>query len=89
MAYSPLDQGRLGGKPGLKAVAARHGVTPLQIALAWSMLREGVLSIPKAGRIEHVEQNRAAADLELSAEDVLALDAAFAPPKGKRSLEIL
>ena len=89
MAYSPLEQGRLAGKPALDAIGRRHGVGALQVALAWSMRTDGVLTIPKASDAEHVRQNRAAADLVLTAQDLAELDAAFPPPKGKRSLEIL
>lgn len=89
MAYSPLEQGRLARNQALGAVARRHGVTPLQIALAWTLRGDGVLSIPKAGVIEHVRQNRAAADIDLSPDDIAALDAAFPPPTKRRSLEIL
>ena len=39
MAYSPVEQGRLAGHPALGAVAERHGVTGLQVALAWLLRR--------------------------------------------------
>lgn len=89
MAYSPLEQGRLAGNRVLAEVARRHGVTALQVALAWVLGRDGVIVIPKAARIDHVRQNRAALDLELTAEDRGELDKAFPPPHGKRPLEIL
>lgn len=89
MAYSPLEQGRLAGHRALGAVAGRHGVTELQVALAWVLQREGVIAIPKATRLDHVRQNRAALDLRLTPEDRAELDAAFPPPRGKQPLEIL
>lgn len=89
MAYSPLEQGRLSGNRALAEVARRHGVTDMQAALAWVLGRDGVIAIPKAARIDHVRQNRAALDLGLTAEDRAELDKAFPPPRGKRPLEIL
>jgi len=89
MAYSPLEQGRLAGNRTLAEVARRHGVTEMQAALAWVLGRDGVIAIPKAARIDHVRQNRAALDLKLTAEDRAGLDKAFPPPRAKRPLEIL
>jgi len=89
MAYSPIEQGRLLGHPALTSVAGRHGATEAQIALAWVMRHPDVIAIPKAGRLVHVDENRAALDIVLSAEDFEALDAAFPPPRRKRALEML
>ncbi len=89
MAYSPLEQGRLAEDRTLAEVAARHGVTALQVALAWVLERDGVLAIPKASRLDHVRQNRAALDIRLTDADRTALDAAFPPPTSKRPLDIL
>ncbi|OTA40500.1 MAG: oxidoreductase, partial [Symbiobacterium thermophilum] len=60
MAYSPIEQGRILGNPALRRVAARHGATPAQVALAWLLRQKDVMVIPKAGRPEHVRENRAA-----------------------------
>jgi diketogulonate reductase-like aldo/keto reductase len=89
MAYSPVEQGRLLGHARLKAVAARHGVTPAQVAIAWVLRKEGVVTIPKAGTLVHVRENRATLDLQLSAEDIADLDQAFPPPRGPTPLELL
>ena len=89
MAYSPIEQGRMLGHPGLAGVASRHGATPAQVALAWVLRRDGVCAIPKAGTDEHVRENRAALELRLTDEDLADLDAAFPPPSGPRPLEIL
>jgi diketogulonate reductase-like aldo/keto reductase len=89
MAYSPIEQGRILDKPGLAKLAKARGVTPAQLALAWLLHQENTVVIPKAGRPEHVRENAAALDIRLSAEELAALDAAFPPPKGKRSLEML
>ncbi len=89
MAYSPLEQGRLLNNKTLASIAARHGVSPAQVALAWTLREGGVMTIPKASGLDHVAENRAAWDLNLNAEDLNALDDAFPPPRGKRSLAIL
>ncbi|WP_018260225.1 aldo/keto reductase [Methylobacterium sp. WSM2598] len=89
MAYSPVEQGRLPGDGALAAVAARHGATPYQVALAFTLRRPGVMAIPKAGRLAHVQENARAADLALDAEDLAALDAAFPPPRRKTPLAML
>ena len=88
IAYSPVEQGRLPEGGALAKVAATRGVTPYQVALAWAM-RDGAIAIPKAASPAHVRDNRAAADLSLSAEDLAVLDAAFAPPTRRRALDML
>ncbi len=89
MAYSPLEQGRIANIDALRTVAVRHGVQPLQVALAWVLRRDGVIAIPKTSTIEHVEQNRVAHDLVLDARDLEDLDQAFPPPDRKQMLEML
>ncbi len=90
MAYSPVGQGgRLLRNRALAEVAARHGVTPAQAAIAWTLRDPNVISIPKAADPAHVRQNAAARDIRLSAEDLATLDAAFAPPARKRALAML
>ncbi len=89
MAYSPIEQGRVLGHAALGRVAARHGVTPAQAALAWVLRLDGIVAIPKASDPEHVRQNRAALDLRLTEEDLSELDRAFPPPTAKKPLELL
>jgi diketogulonate reductase-like aldo/keto reductase len=89
MAYSPIEQGRLLADRILAAIAVRIGATPAQVALAWTMRRDGVIAIPKAGSINHVRENRAAADLVLSDADLATLDGAFPRPRTRRPLEML
>lgn len=93
MAYSPLEstgreQAALLDNPGLRAVAAAHGVTPAQVALAWVLHQDGVIAIPKAVDPVHLRANRAAADIRLSADDLAALDRAFPPPRRARALDM-
>ena len=86
MAYSPLDQGAIASNVALKAVARRLGATPAQVALAWVLRDPNVVAIPKATKLEHVRENRAAADLVLDALSLQALDEAFPPPRRKSPL---
>ncbi|MEG3171467.1 aldo/keto reductase [Sphingomonas sp. ZB1N12] len=81
MAYSPVEQGRLVSDPTLVRIAAKIGATAAQLALAWALNREGVIVIPKAGTVAHVHENRRAADIALSTEDLATLDTAFPRPK--------
>jgi diketogulonate reductase-like aldo/keto reductase len=89
MAYSPLEQGRLARHKGLAALAARLGVPPLRLALAWVLRQEGVIAIPKAIRPEHQDENLKALALEPDAATLAELDALFPPPTGPRPLAML
>lgn len=89
MAYSPVEQGRLLGHPALQRIAERHDATPAQVALAWVLRQDGVIAIPKAGTVDHVHDNRRALDLELTQQDLAALDRAFPPPTRAQPLEVL
>lgn len=89
MAYSPIEQGRLSGNKTLAAIAARHGATPAQIALAFVLRQQDAMVIPKAGSEAHVRENRAALDISLTDQDLAELDRAFPPPQGPTPLEML
>lgn len=89
MAYSPVEQGRLVAHRGLARLAAGSEATPAQLALAWLLARDDVVAIPKAGSVAHVRENRAAADLALSADDLASLDDLFPPPRRPVPLEML
>lgn len=83
MGYTPLEEGFLRPKPGLAQVAARHGVSPMCIALAWTLRHPSVVSIPKATNPDHVRDNARAIDIKLSKEDLAALDGDYPkPPPG-------
>jgi aryl-alcohol dehydrogenase-like predicted oxidoreductase len=66
----------------VRDLAARKGVKPGQIALAW-LLHKGddIVPIPGTKRRRYLEENVAAADVKLSADEMRALDAALAPGK--------
>jgi len=67
-APESLERGkRLAGE--LEEVGRPQGATPSQVALAWLIRKSNVIAIPGASTVSQVEQNSAAADLELSDED--------------------
>jgi diketogulonate reductase-like aldo/keto reductase len=89
MAYSPLEQARLPASGAIAEVARAHNATPFQVALAFVLRQPHVIAIPKAATIAHVNANHRALELELSHEDLAALDRQFPPPTRKQALEIL
>ncbi len=69
----------------LDTIAHRHGASKGQIALAWLLQRSPVmLPIPGTSQVAHLEQNVAAADINLSAEECAALDGVAAMHGGTR-----
>ncbi|MCW2831535.1 MAG: aldo/keto reductase [Aeromicrobium sp.] len=60
----------------VRALAGQKGVTSGQLALAWVLQQEGVVAIPGTKRRTYLEENVAAADIELTDDDLAALDAA-------------
>jgi diketogulonate reductase-like aldo/keto reductase len=93
-AYSPFGSGRFpssrsSGFATLEAVAAAHGATPRQVALAFLTRHASVFAIPKAERPEHAAANAAAGELALSSADMARLDAAFPMGPKRRSLPMI
>ncbi|GAC1548078.1 MAG: aldo/keto reductase [Vulcanimicrobiaceae bacterium] len=76
MPYFPIDGGDLAKAGGaLATVAALHGATAAQIALAWLLQRSRMMvPIPGTSSNAHLDENLAAGALVLSAEDVAALE---------------
>jgi pyridoxine 4-dehydrogenase len=79
--FFPLGSAFTGGPAALAAdpvvsgVAAKHGATPSQIALAWLLHRdERILLIPGTSSVAHLEENLAAGGVALDPEDLTALD---------------
>jgi len=74
--WFPLASGDLGKGDALAEVAAKHNASPMQVALAWLLHRSPtILPIPGTSNVAHLEENTAAASLELSDEDLEALEA--------------
>jgi pyridoxine 4-dehydrogenase len=69
--WAPVGSGDVSA---LAAAAERHGVTPSQLALAWLLHRSPVmLPIPGTSSVAHLEENVAAATIELTPDEVAAL----------------
>ncbi len=80
-AYSPLGKGGGLDLPVLKQVAAKHGATPAQVALAWLLAQPGVAMVPKAASAARQKENLGALSVKLDAEDMATLAAL---PKDRR-----
>ncbi len=64
----------------LRAIADARGVTPAQLALAWLLARgDDIVPIPGTASVEHLEQNIAAASLQLTQDELASIGAAFPP----------
>jgi aryl-alcohol dehydrogenase-like predicted oxidoreductase len=79
LAYSPVGGGRLNRKlpehPVLRPMAARLGVSAHTLVLAWVLAQSpAVIAIPSARRVAHALDSVGAGALELSAEDLAAID---------------
>lgn len=93
MAYSPLAQaGRLRSdlltNGVVNEIAHAHNASAAQILLAWVIRQPGVIAIPKAANVAHVEQNAAALDITLSASELTRLDKAYPAPSSKTALDM-
>jgi aryl-alcohol dehydrogenase-like predicted oxidoreductase len=81
LAYSPVGGGRLNlklpGHPVLQPIARRHGASPHAIVIAW-VLSQGptVIPIPAGRNPDHVRDAMRAAEIELTADEIAAIDAA-------------
>ncbi len=77
MAYSPLERGQLGKlttAPRIESVAKQYGKTAVQVALNWLICIDPVVPIPKAGKIEHIEEDAGVIGWRLSREDWASLN---------------
>ena len=78
MPWFPLETGALAeeGRP-LAGAAKRHGAKPAQLALAWLLHRSPVMMpIPGTSSVKHLEEDLAAAQIELSNEEVREIEGA-------------
>jgi pyridoxine 4-dehydrogenase len=66
MPYRPIFAGDIPSEGALRDVAAEHGASAAQVALAWLLARSpAVLPIPGTASLRHLEENMAAAELRL------------------------
>jgi aryl-alcohol dehydrogenase-like predicted oxidoreductase len=81
LPWAPIEG--IGAIPAVLAAARRHRVSERQVALAWLLTRSPqVLPIPGSGDPDHVEQNVAAASIDLGPEEIKAITRAVQPPAG-------
>jgi diketogulonate reductase-like aldo/keto reductase len=86
MAYCPIDQGVLARSDALRTLGKTLDATPAQIALAWLIQQGDVIAIPKAVKPEHQQENFAAQNITLGAEQLAQINALLPPPTRKRRL---
>ena len=72
-AYSPVKFQNLPANSILRSIADAHSATPYQIALAWLVAQPRVITIPMSYNPQHIRENFAAADIELSEEEFKTL----------------
>lgn len=89
MAYAPVGEGALLRDAKLIRIADAAGITPAQLALAWLLRHDDVVSIPQTSNVAHVLENRAATGITLSPATLAALDAAFPAPKSASRLAVI
>jgi diketogulonate reductase-like aldo/keto reductase len=69
-AYSPLAHGGVLEDPVLEEIAARYDKTAAQVALRWLVQQPNVVTVPKASSREHLADNLAVFDFELTDEEM-------------------
>jgi diketogulonate reductase-like aldo/keto reductase len=89
MAYSPLGTGNLTQHAGLSLLAAEHGFTSAQLALAWILRHPNAVAIPKSTHLARIEENWQAGQVQLSAATLTQLDALFPSPTRASRLAII
>lgn len=72
-AYSPLALGKVHDDALLQEIGKRHGKSPSQVTLRW-LLQRGIVSIPKASSLAHIESNFAIFDFSLTPEEFEQID---------------
>jgi len=74
VGYCPLGQGEIFDTPELQAVAERHDTTPAAVCIAWAVEKDALVPIPKSATAEHIRANNEASHLDLTEEDMAAID---------------
>lgn len=94
MAYCPIAQagalqrGLLTNSAVLR-VSEKHGITPVQVLLCFTLHEKDVIAIPKSGTAEHTAENAKAGLSQLDGEDMIMLSKAYPPPNRKTHLDIV
>ncbi|WP_244244674.1 aldo/keto reductase [Marinilactibacillus kalidii] len=94
MAYCPV----IGQEPQLKervyndqtvqAIAKAHGISIIQLLLAFVLQKENIIAIPKASTEKHVQLNADMLTMQLTEEEIKKLDAAFPVPDHRVPLSV-
>ncbi|WP_049981428.1 aldo/keto reductase [Halolamina rubra] len=74
VAYSPIARNQVADVETIREIAAAHDASPAQVTLAWLLSKENVVAIPKATSEAHIRDNWAARELELTDEELAAVD---------------
>lgn len=77
MAYTPLATGRLSANVFLQDIGKKYDKAAAQVALNWLISRPEVIAIPKAIKIEHLEENAGAMGWRLAEEDIEGISSYF------------
>ena len=73
--WFPIGGGKVSGEDVLANVAEAHGVGVRQVALAWLLHHaDNILLIPGTSSADHLEENMAGVEIELTADEMTALD---------------
>jgi diketogulonate reductase-like aldo/keto reductase len=73
-AYSPVEKGRIRSNPTLRSIADAHDATSYQVALAWLISQPCMITIPMSLDPQHQAENLAAAEIELTRDEIEQLD---------------
>lgn len=74
-AYCPIARNQVADEPVMQEIASRHGVSPADITIAWHMAQGDVMAIPRSSKPERLASNLAASAIELSDEEMAAINA--------------
>jgi 2,5-diketo-D-gluconate reductase B len=73
-AYSPIARGEVLDDPVITDIAAAHGASAAQVALAWLLAQPATVAIPKSNTPARITENLAALEVELTADEVERID---------------
>lgn len=74
-AYSPIARGRVVDDPVLTEIGREHGAEPVQVALAYLLVKGNTAVIPRSGNPDRIRTNLDAAAVRLTEDEVARIDA--------------
>ncbi|WP_348607857.1 aldo/keto reductase [Halobaculum rarum] len=74
VAYCPIARNQVADIDEIAEIAEAHDATPAQVSIAWLLAHDELAAIPKATSEDHIRDNLAATELELTAEEVGIID---------------